>query len=835
MYYFNLPNSVIYSSLSYCNSYFLKILRFLRFILGILFLLFTTLSLISFFAKEPNEIIFGAFFLVFSFFILIVALEAFLKLKVKNPKIPADSNNIADFLSFESAQIVDHAAKSAKRFGINSANPSALIWALASKSDVFDFILIRLLINKKDFQKNLEGYFKNLKSLENEIAVFGKIMEEAKKRSAEKDRRRIETEDIICALAQNDPFLEKFLVESDLHPRDIIGLAEWNERKRYFLAEKRKFWEYKNLVRWGSIGNDWGAGYTITLDEYGTDWTKIIQKEGYPDIIGYKSEIEQAERILSNPEINNIMLIGDPGVETKNIVFALTKKSALSESLPPVNNKRVVELRLPSLLAKMESLDQVELALEAIFKEVISAGNIILVIDDFHSYVEKEHRPGAINISAILSTYLPYPQFQFIALTNYQGLHQNIELNPSLLNFFVKIETREPSKEETFSMLEKLVPALEAKYKRFVSYQALKQIVDLCERYITNLPFPRKAKDILDEVIVKVTASKKLWVLPQDVDELISQKTEIPVGKIETQEKETLLNLENLIHKRIINQEEAVKEVSFALRRARSQIVARKAPMGTFLFLGPTGVGKTETSKALAEIYFGSEDRMIRLDMSEFQNVTDIPRLLGSFDQEGFLTTKVRERPFSLILLDEIEKAHPNILNLFLQVLDEGHLTDGMGRKTDFRSTIIIATSNAGYKIILKALKENKTMDKTKEFLLDDLFQRGTFRPEFINRFDAVVLFKPLTPKNLLDIVGLQLEKIKKGLAEKHIELVITPQVKERVVELGYDITFGARNIKRVIQDKIEHSLAEALLRGEMKRGDKIYVDSVSFEVKHMT
>ncbi len=779
--------------------------------------------------------VFGAFLFFCALFLLSVNIEAFLKLKIKNPGIPDNSQNIADYLSFESARIINYAASFSRIFRVNASNPSTIFYALLRKSDIFDLILKRLLVDKKSLQKDLEIYFKQLSSFEKEAVAFGLAMESAKKRSAEKGRKRIETEDIISGLVKNDPFFENFLVANDLRPEDVFGLLDWMERERNFILEKKKFWEYKNLVRFGSIGKSWAAGYTITLDQFSNDWSEIVQKEGYPETVGYKNETEQAEKILSSPEINNIMLIGDPGVESKNIIQAIAKKSALSQSLPPVNNKRVVELRLPSLLAHMESLDKVEVALETIFNEVLSAGNIILVVDDFHSYVEKEQRPGAINISAILSSYLPYPQFQFIAITNYQGLHQNIELNPSLLNFFVKIEVREPSKEETIAILQRIIPRLETRYRRYISYPAIKQIVDLCERYITTVTFPKKAKDVLNETMVKAAASKNLWVTPQDIDEIITQKTEIPVGKIEKQEKETLLNLEKFIHQRIVNQEEAVKEVSYALRRARSQIVIRKAPMGTFLFLGPTGVGKTETSKALAEIYFGSEERMIRLDMSEFQNTEDIARLIGSASgQEGLLTTQARENPFSLVLLDEIEKAHPNILNLFLQVLDEGHLTDGMGRKIDFRNTIIIATSNAGYKIILKALKDGSSTEKTKTILLDDLFHKGTFRPEFINRFDAVVLFKPLTKQNLLDIVGLQLEKIKKGLAEKNIDFVITPQIKERIVEIGYDITFGARNIKRAIQSKVEHSLAEALLRSQIKRGDRIYVDSISFAVKHL-
>jgi ATP-dependent Clp protease ATP-binding subunit ClpC len=509
------------------------------------------------------------------------------------------------------------------------------------------------------------------------------------------------------------------------------------------------------------------------------------------------------------------------------------RKSVFGQSLPSVNYKRVVELDMSVLLAEISNPEEVETVLDRIFQEVTTAGNVILIINEFHNFIGVKPGPGMIDISGVISSYLHLPQFQVVAITSYEGLHKNIEQNPSINNLFEKVEVFEPSEKETMVILENFSLQLEAKYKLFVSYPALRETMALCQRFLPSLPFPKKALDLLDEVMVHVKgSSKERIVLPSHVAKIISQKTQIPVGEMESQEKEKLLNLENLIHQRIINQSEAVTEVSTALRRARSEINVKSAPMGTFLFLGPTGVGKTETAKALTEIYFGSESKMIRLDMSEFQNVKDIPRLLGSAGEEGLLTTAVKENPFSLILLDEIEKAHPNVLNLFLQVLDEGFLTDGVGRKIDFKNTIIIATSNAGYQLILQAIKENSNWQELHQKMLDYLFEKGTFRPEFINRFDAMVIFKPLTQENLMDISALMLSKIQRGLKIKGIELIITDGLKRKVAELGYDPKFGARQMKRVVQDKVENELASALLSNLLVRGNRVEVNPEDFSLK---
>ena len=307
------------------------------------------------------------------------------------------------------------------------------------------------------------------------------------------------------------------------------------------------------------------------------------------------------------------------------------------------------------------------------------------------------------------------------------------------------------------------------------------------------------------------------------IRKVVSEKTKIPLEALENKEKQILLNLEDLIHSRLIDQAEAVSEVSSALRRARSEVNLKAGPIGSFLFLGPTGVGKTETSKALAEIYFGNEQNMIRFDMSEFQSIDNIKDLL---------TTKIKEKPFSLLLLDEIEEAHLSVLNLFLQVLDEGWLTDSFGRRIDFKNTIIIATSNVASEIIMEDVRQGNALDKMKEHIFNYIFSQHLLRPEFINRFDAVVLFKPLGPAELLQIAGLMLAKLGKNLLDKGIKFELTQELKEKIVELSYNPAFGAREMKRIMQDNVENSLAKALLLGELKRGKKVSVNPLDFSLK---
>ena len=806
----NLKKTAIFQAVKFGNSPLVRWNQFFKILFFTLFLLYFTFYL----STAQNFKLTVLFFLIFLF---LVELNFFFNSKLKNLSFRPFADAILN-LGYETAEA---------------------FWRTLRKKENLILSLLKLRNREINFVFNrglVFNFLKDNKALKDKLFSeeqdLEKIIFSAAKIVSARNKEKIEIGDLLIAIFENSPIFQRILMEINLKKDDLLNLISWSERIQEKISFSKRFWEKENLLKKGSIASDWASGYTITLDQFSTDWTEIIKKKGFEEIIGHQEEIAQIERILSRREINNVLLIGEPGTGGMSIVQELARKSFFNLSLPEVNSKRVVVLDIVSILSRAGSPEEVEAVLDRIFKEAITAGNVILVIDDFHNYIGQETRPGIIDITGAITPYLALPQFQIIALTNFPGFHKFIEPNPSLLNLFEKVEVLEISENETIYVLENLALLLERKYKLFITYQAIRDIVSLSARYFPNLLFPKKAMDLLDEIAIYVSHyTRAKFILPEHVARVVSDKTQIPVGEVEKKEKEILLNLEKLIHQRIINQEEAVKEISTALRRARADITVRKGPMGGFLFLGPTGVGKTESSKALAEVYFGSEDKMIRLDMSEFQNISDIKRLLGSIEEEGLLTTSVRENPFSLILLDEIEKAHKNILNLFLQVLDEGYLTDGLGRKVDFKNTIIIATSNAGYQIILEALKKNKPMAEIKDKLLDFLFKEGIFRPEFINRFDAMVVFKSLTKENLMAIAELLLQKLKKNLSQKNIDLEITLPLKEKIVELGYNPIFGAREIRRVIQDKVENILASAILSGKIKTGNKVKVDSKDFSL----
>jgi len=607
--------------------------------------------------------------------------------------------------------------------------------------------------------------------------------------------------------------LAEFLKTNSIHEKDFSNVVQWQLMHEAENKAAKKFWAKENLFTHGGIGRNWIYGWTNTLDKYSVPTQKFL---GSLHLIGRRDELEAMERILCKSQQSNVLLVGEPGVGKGTLVSQFAKLISQGQAASPIAFKKVIQLDLNSALSGLTNEGQTRERLIKIFDEATSAGNIILVIEDFHNFVFGEH-----DISSVLAPFIEGAYFQLIALTTYNDLHEKIEKNSGLMKFFEKVEVKEPSIEETLLILQDDLPALEKRTGQRITYQAILETVKAADQYIADAPMPEKATDLLEETVLYAAAnSKEYFILPKHVDIVVAQKTEIPVGELEAGEKEKLVNLEAYIHQRVIGQEEAVKEISSAMRRARLNVGAKNRPIGNFLFLGPTGVGKTETAKALAGAYFGDEKRMLRFDMSEYQGENAIERMIGSPTNQtpGILTTAVHENPFSLILLDEIEKADAKVLNLFLQILDEGWVTDAFGRKINFRNSIIIATSNAASELIRESTAKHLSFEETKQKILEYIQQNNIFRPEFLNRFDGIVLFQPLTEQEILQVAKLLLADLTKRLSGQDLIFQPSQTLIEKVARLGYDPTFGGRAMRRVIQDKVEDLIAKKMLAGEIQK-----------------
>jgi len=835
---FDLKSTTIYRIVKTAKKFPLNLVKSINWLF-----LFLALLLLIFWIKKflfsglSSAQLLGLFLIILSFdifgWIWLIFFEIALKKNIYTESLlkvgtSLDKINLAEYLNFDIA----YAITTANNFCQRKKIPFSVIYIILflSKNEKVKRIFRKLGISRDDIKQVIKNIKKN-KQQDNSSnnQEFIKVIEGAGEKAVANFHKRIKIKDFLVTAAEYNKDFSKLLFDNDLEVLDLDHVISWDDFITYKAEWKKKFWKLDNLLKKPGIGKQWAAGYTVNVDRYAVDITKLIARKNLPlHIIGRKKEIESIERILSRRGENNVLVIGRPGGGRSTIVYSFAKKVLNGKSVSVLNYKRVLELDMQAMFAGLKTAGEILERFKVVFSEAANAGNIILIIDNIHNYIGKQEGVGSFDISSALTPYMGLSNLQIIGITTFEGLHKRLEANPAIMNSFEKVEIKEPSKEETMFILEDLLPSFEKRYGLEVSYKALRNIVKFADCYIQDVPFPQKAINLLGEtmIYVKIKTRAKV-VLSEHPAQIISEKTKIPAGEIQKPEKEKLLKLEEFIHRRIINQKEAVNFLADAMRRARAGVSRQEKPIGTFLFLGPTGVGKTETSKALAESYFGSEKRMIRLDMSEYQELESISRLIGSPDgkEQGQLTNAIRENPFSLVLLDEIEKAHPKILNLFLQVLDEGRLTDNSGRTVSFRNSIIIGTSNAGAEFIRKYVGEKADYAYSffKKELTEHLLEKRMFRPEFLNRFDAVVVFNPLSKKNLIDIANLMLQRLSKRLSDgKGIRFIATKELTEKIAELGYHPEFGARPMNRVIQDRIESKIARRILEGGLKRGDVI-------------
>ena len=710
---------------------------------------------------------------------------------------------------------------------------------------------------------------------------LNQLLEEAQLEANTSRVEEIGTEHLLVAMIRMpDCAASRLLNAVDIDPQklfsDIItAMGEDGEIYREELAAR---------------GNAESAQAESVLEKYSRDLTAMAAQGQLDPVIGREGEIRRLIRILSRRSKNNPCLIGEPGVGKTAIVEGLAQR-IVTESVPDsVRHKRLLSLDLSGMVAGSKYRGEFEERVKGVIAEVISAGNIILFIDEIHTLIGAGGAEGAIDASNMLKPAMARGEIQLIGATTIEEYRRHIEKDTALERRFQPVMVEEPSEEEAIAILDGIRPLYEQHHKVSISQEAVRSCVRLASRYISDRFLPDKAIDLMDEAAARLrltedergplfyqmeealaqqerellaalkagdmerarairgeservkaeleaaqkrqkrSAARKKRVLTESaVAEVVAEWTKIPVSKLNQSEASRLRRLEATIHKRVIGQEEAVGAVARAVRRGRLGLKAPGKPIGSFLFLGPTGVGKTEVSKALAEAVFGTEEAMIRVDMTEYMEKQSVAKIIGSppgyvgYEEGGQLSEKVRRNPYSVILFDEIEKAHPDVFNILLQILDDGHVTDSQGRKVDFKNTIIIMTSNAGAQRIVDPKKlgfgaeasEAQDYENMKSGVMEEL--KRLFKPEFLNRIDEIIVFRMLTKTDMKKIVSIMMgDLIRQCREQMHLELKVCDSVKKYIVENAYEPRYGARPLRRKIQTEIEDRLADALLAGEI-------------------
>lgn len=632
-------------------------------------------------------------------------------------------------------------------------------------------------------------------------------------------------ETYVRSLVKHDEALRQFLADHKVSTEQFVRAARWvstidrNERL------KARWWSRDNLGRIPGIGKTWGYGQTYLLTKYGHEltedhvWSGALMARHAED-----DEVEEIEKVLARARQSNALVLGDDLIAVRQKVAQLYHKIREGFALPPLEAKRVFFIDLETLLVAHADKGALEAALDALFVQAITAGNIIIYVEDLAAACASAKTTGVDLIDRLLP-YLTSDKIQFIAAATPESYHRTLQRDNRILQVCDVVHMHPVSDTALLDILAQRALAIEMRTGIVYTIPALEAVADMADRYFPMGVMPDKAFDLLEELVPAALSFGTNQVVGTNVETLVARKTGIPVGTPSEGEREKLLTLEDFLHRRVVGQERAVSAVARALRRSRAGITDHDRPMGSFLFLGPTGVGKTETAKALAEALFNDEEAMARLDMSEFQGPDALARLIGSegTGAPGRLATLIREKPYGVLLLDEFEKSDREVHNLFLQVIDEGYFTDAAGKTVNARNLVIIATSNAGADLFWDTEGVTQDADGFKRKVVDTIIDRALFKPEFLNRFDDIIIFDVLTKEHIRTIAGIQLKELQERLEHsQQIAVTFSDDLVAHVAAVGYDPQFGGRPMRRVIKDEVEQAVADKILAGAVRSGSNL-------------
>lgn len=735
--------------------------------------------------------------------------------------------DVANFLDEKTKEILNTSFLRAVEAHHTTVEPVHIMLELVKTKKV-RLIFGRLGISYQSFVDRMENLAQKIPKTQ-ELALLGQNWQKAVVYAFSEAVKKHEGQITVVELFEGVVFSDKYIYDIvyDLGC-DLLKLKhviEWLHSQK-MLVERLKQWKTLAAMKPKSFMNRaLTARPTPVLNRVSSDWTLTARAGGFYPLVGREEEMNELIRALKE-SVGSALVIGPSGVGKTLFIQGLAERMAAEDVPEELRDKRLVAIDVAELLAQGRQVGGEALG-NAILNEMYRAGNVILVVENIESLFRSD-MSGALEVANALATSVGQGFVKIIATTTPENYRTFIESHPGFVRRFKNVVLSEPDFDLSMKIMESRASIFEYQHAVYYTYDALHRTIVLTAKYINDRYLPEKALDILEQAALFAVEARgeNTLVEGEDVAEIVSKKVGVPLTSITMNEKQQLLGLEDTLHKRIIGQQQAVEAVANALRRSRERLQNEGKPMANFLFLGPTGVGKTELAKALAENYFGSENAMIRIDMSEYQTTASVFRLVGGpamlgGNGMGILTEAVRQKPFSLILLDEFEKAHPDVLNVFLQIMDDGRVTDGQGRLIRFHEAIIIATSNAGSKRIYDGMKNHQRIDVIKQDLLENFLPK-TFAPELLNRFDEIIVFESLGWEEVEKITELMLKKLGASLEGRGVVFTFSKQAVKELAEMGYDPKNGARPLRRVIQKTVEDALAKQLLLGEIQRGDTI-------------